>query len=46
MTDFYSKSEICTYPFWKVSFAPKVGVLPALNSKPQRFSNIVDWAKS
>jgi hypothetical protein len=46
MTDFPSKSEICYYPFWKVSFAPKVGVPPALNTKPQRFSKMFDWAKS
>ena len=32
--------------FWTAYFVPKVGDLIALNSKPYRFSKLVDWVKS
>jgi hypothetical protein len=40
MTDSQEKMKFFNDASWKVYFSPKVGVLIALNSKPQRFSKI------
>jgi hypothetical protein len=40
MTDSQEKMTFFNDASWKVYFSPKVGVLIALNSKPQRFSKI------
>jgi hypothetical protein len=41
MSDYHEKMTIFNDASWKVVFLPKVGVLNALNSKPQRFSKLV-----
>ena len=41
MTEFHEKITIFNDASWKVYFSAKVGVLIALNSKPQRFSKLV-----
>jgi hypothetical protein len=46
MTDTHQKITFHNDAFWKVYFTLKVGVLIALNSKPQRFSKLVVWVIS
>jgi hypothetical protein len=46
MTDCHEEMRFFNYASWKVIFTPKVGVLIALNSKPQFFSKLVDWVIS
>jgi hypothetical protein len=41
MTESNEKMTFFNDASWKVYFSPKVGVLIALNSKPQRFSKLV-----
>jgi hypothetical protein len=41
MTESHEKMSCFNDASWKVYFSPKVGVLIALNSKPQRFSKLV-----